>query len=56
FDKAMTIYGGINWYINGNDMKLQLGYEFANFRDSYNTQENLQANMHIVSAQLQVRF
>ena len=56
FDKAMTIYGGVNWYINGNDMKLQLGYEFANFRDSYNTQENLQAKMHIVSAQLQVRF
>ncbi|MBR4596869.1 MAG: hypothetical protein IKO42_00515 [Opitutales bacterium] len=56
FDKAFTIYGGLNWYINGNDMKFQIGYEYANFRDPYNTADNPQANMHIARAQLQVRF
>ncbi len=59
YDSAQTVYSGINWYINGNNLKLQFGYEWGEFTDTisgsaYNGAKR--SNSHIVRAQLQALF
>ena len=34
FDHVQDFYAGINWYLNGNDLKIQLGYEYSQFSGS----------------------
>ncbi len=33
FDTAWSLYGGVNYYIIGNDLKVSAGYEFAQYSD-----------------------
>ena len=33
YDKAQALYFGFNYYLQGNDLKLSAGYEYADFSD-----------------------
>jgi len=33
YDNALALYLGVNWYIEGNSVKLSAGYEYARFTD-----------------------
>jgi hypothetical protein len=35
FDTAWSIYGGINYYLIGNSLKISAGYEFAQYSDRF---------------------
>ncbi len=35
FDSAQAYYFGVNWYIYGNDLKVQLGYQYTEYANSY---------------------
>ena len=36
YDRAYSVYAGINWYIIGNSLKLTAGYEYAHFESPLN--------------------
>ena len=58
FDRAMTAYIGLNWYLDGDNLKIQLGYEWLRFEDplhlpAYREQD---ATSHVVRLQIQAVF
>lgn len=60
YNSGQSIYVGLNWYINGDALKFQLGYEFARFNDVINTttfaRSSGTADANVVRAQVQLLF
>ena len=57
FDNGWSIYIGLNWYIIGDDLKLQLGYEYTRLKDSPTQTSNKQnSEANSFRTQLQVLF
>ncbi len=57
YDAGQSVYVGINWYIIGNDLKFQLGYEWAQLNGSVNGGNVAQhSEANAVRAQMQVLF
>ncbi len=62
YDKVRSYYAGLNYYISGNNIKLQLGYDQLNFFDalSWNgkttTKDNSTAVAHTIRAQFQLNW
>ncbi len=57
YDNAHTIYIGANWYIIGNSLKLQAGYEWARFAGApAGEAQNKRADVNAVRVQMQVIF
>jgi hypothetical protein len=55
-DKMSEIYVGGNWYIKGDDVKLQAGYIYAKSEDSVSGASGPKAETSGVRAQMQVQF
>ncbi|HTB81117.1 MAG TPA: porin [Opitutaceae bacterium] len=55
-DKMSEWYVGGNWYIRGNDLKLQLGYIHAESKDSVTGASGPKATADGVRSQLQLNF
>jgi hypothetical protein len=60
FNQSWAIYGGVNYYIIGNSLKLQVGYEFAQFYDRVAGSSTLfggpRANVSAFRTRLQLLF
>jgi len=59
YDNLTSIYGGINWYLRGHALKLQLGYEWIDFYGCVGDGASIpfkRAYVHAFRAQLQVLF
>lgn len=57
FNAAQSIYAGVNWYIMGDSVKFQLGYEWAQFNGTpANKSASNYADANVVRAQMQVLF
>ena len=57
FDRGQSIYAGLNWYINGNALKFQIGYEYAKLEGSPTDSSAVQSAVaNAVRAQMQVLF
>lgn len=57
FDQASSIYAGLTWYILGNDMKFQVGYEWSRFESPIkNTVNEHHGDVNCVRAQIQIVF
>lgn len=57
FNRAMTVYAGINWYIDGDDLKLQLGYEWLKFQDAIrDSAGSPDITLNVVRVQFQAKF
>ena len=55
FDRGKSIYVGLNWYINGNAIKYQLGYEYARFEGGHNSAFS-SADANAFRTQIQILF
>lgn len=55
-DKMSELYIGGNWYIQGDDVKLQMGYIYAKSEDSVTGVSGPKATTSGVRAQMQVQF
>lgn len=54
---GQSVYVGVNWYIKGNDLKFQLGYEWAQLNGAANNKHAAQhSDANVVRAQMQVLF
>ncbi len=57
FDRGQSVYAGLNWYISGNSLKFQIGYEYAKLEGSpTNPSISQDAHANAVRAQMQVLF
>ena len=57
FDHVKDFYAGINWYLNGNDLKIQLGYEYSQFSGSIpQSQATGCAEAHAFRIQFQLKL
>ena len=57
YNKAHSIYFGINWYILGNDLKIQIGYEHLFYSGSpSNISENHKLHENAIRTVLQTQF
>ena len=57
YNNAQSIFAGVNWYIDGNNVKFQLGYEWAEFRGNpANPSADSRAYVDAVRAQMQILF
>lgn len=57
FDQAYSIYAGINWYIKGDNMKFQVGYEYSRFDTPIrNVSADNHGDVNCVRAQVQIIF
>lgn len=58
YKNANSIFAGINWYIDGNSVKLQAGYEYARFSGSPSNESfaSKSANVNAFRTQLQILF
>lgn len=60
YKSAQSFYFGINWYIKGNDLKLQIGYEFAQFRGSPSAGKGVHEgnvlDANTIRTEMQIRF
>ena len=56
YNEAQGFYIGINWYISGNDLKFQFGYEFSQFKEEINQSGNEHLNADSFRVQMQIQF
>ncbi len=57
FDWGQSIYIGFKWYIIGDDLKFQLGYEWAQLEDSpTDSTQSQRSTSNAVRAQMQILF
>lgn len=57
FNEASSIYAGINWYILGDDMKFQAGYEWSKFDSPLKSSAGSNSGrIDCVRAQIQIMF
>ncbi len=56
FKEAQGFYGGLNWYIMGNSLKLQLGYEFSQFWGSVNSAPARKLDVSSLRTEIQMLF
>lgn len=58
YDTAKGVYAGINWYLDGDNMKLQVGYEWVEFagNPSFSANPHKRAEVNSVRVQLQMKF
>ena len=57
FDQASSIYAGITWYIRGDYMKFQAGYEWSRFDTPIrNVVDSDHGDVNCVRAQVQILF
>ncbi len=57
FYAAQSVYAGVNWYIMGDSVKFQLGYEWAQFNGTpSNKSASNFAESNTVRAQMQILF
>jgi len=58
FNNVNSIFAGINWYIDGNSVKLQMGYEYARFSGSPSNESSTSkcASANAFRTQLQILF
>ncbi len=54
YDRGKSVYVGLNWYIKGNTVKYQLGYEYAKLDGGFGASESAGANA--VRTQIQILF
>lgn len=54
YNRGESVYVGLNWYIKGNTVKYQLGYEFARLEGGSSTSDY--ANANAVRSQIQILF
>lgn len=53
YDDVWSLYTGVNYYIQGNNLKLQFGYDFSQLTNSNN---GSQIDAHALRVQLQAAF
>ncbi len=56
YNAAQTVYGGVNWYLKGNDLKIQVGYEWSQLNGTPFESRSHLFNGHSVRVQFQVVF
>lgn len=58
YDNAQTVYLGINWYISNHDVKVQFGYEWAEFQGVVRAQAPMSNRVYVHNflTQVQVLF
>ncbi len=57
FDSGWSVYVGLNWYIIGDDLKLQFGYEHTRLDDSPTSSSQKQhSSSNAIRTQLQLLF
>ena len=57
YNNAQSVFAGVNWYIDGNNVKFQLGYEWAEFYGNpSDASANSRAYVDAVRAQMQILF
>ncbi len=57
YNAGQSVYIGLNWYIIGNDLKFQIGYEWAQLNGSASNRHAAQhSDANAVRAQMQVLF
>lgn len=57
FDWGQSIYLGFKWYIIGDDLKFQMGYEWAQLEDSpTDSTQSQRSTSNAVRAQMQILF
>lgn len=56
YETSWSICAGLNWYILGDTLKVQFGYEHARFNNPHHNLPLGDASMHILRAQMQVVF
>ncbi len=58
YNKAQSVYIGVNWYIIGDSVKLQAGYEWASYEGSVfnSTISDKKTDVNAVRVQMQVIF
>ena len=57
YNNAQSIFAGVNWYIDGHNVKFQLGYEWAEFwGNPANPSADSRAYVDAVRAQMQILF
>jgi len=57
YDEGYSLYFGGNWYIQGHDVKLSAGYEFAHFEDrGAGALQNDEVDISGLRVQMQLRF
>lgn len=57
FYAAQSVYAGVNWYIKGDSLKFQIGYEWAQFNGTpSNKSASNFAESNTVRAQMQILF
>lgn len=58
YKNANSVFAGVNWYIDGNSVKLQAGYEYARFSGSPSNESpnSKSANVNAFRTQLQILF
>ena len=55
YDDAYSVYGGFNWYIIGNSLKLSAGYEWVRFNGAQTAQGG-SVDEHAIRTRLQLLF
>ncbi len=56
FKEAQGFYAGLNWYLKGNSLKLQLGYEFSQFWGSVDSSPSRRLDVNSIRSEIQILF
>lgn len=56
YTRARSFYCGVNWYLNGNSLKVQAGYEFSHFMGGSAMEASHALDANSVRSQIQILF
>ncbi len=54
YNKVQSFYTGVNWYVQGNTIKYQLGLEYAKFKDAPSGLDSRKSNVLVFTLQIQL--
>ncbi len=56
YNTVQSFYGGFNWYVLGQNIKYQVGLEYAQFRDAPHHNDARESDVLAFTLQLQLVF